>query len=599
MSHPNTDSEILTKLSRSTQVWIRMEVAANPKTPSGTLKALSMDRQQEVKLGVLKNPKTPGFIIKDMAEATNQDPKIMMYAVKILKNREVEKQEMEKSSEYVKTAFENSAKIKIGGRAYQDIMLEQRVEGPTNAGSSYDMTKEEIKEAILSANWQETTHPAVASSCKLFMTKDIPGGKTGIIDIKNLPENTEFYAIDPKNTGNISIGAANVPKNIDDTTYLIVSTEVTQDGPMEVVATFHPVEPVNPSVISTDEISDGTRLTKEEVLSLGFEKAKYMSPEMVKDYEKIAIDYNKSGNLINNIEKDATYTPEQKSPSEQFFGEKMQIHEPTVVTAEEADTIIKKLVGQELEQELDQNPQNEATIARLTSNISIPRLNLYGKTNKLSNLMISVHCKIKEEQAKVQSVWDEIKSQLPEDVKSNTEICTHQHYNDRYEYIAIRTLDEEVQSLGNWHPDLEDCGKEEIKEAFKEKVIMYHEDSDINGDFSNEAVYHKNFDDLLRYHENILYNDAVNEYSTVPPEFSADIEEKYGAENINKVYDALMTFGSNMYDYARDLEKLMPDDTIALSLIKRIIISTESNTPSIRALHQFMEREAEQMGEER
>ncbi len=204
----------------------------------------------------------------------------------------------EQINKEVKEAFEKTTELKMGERTYQDVLLEQRIEGPTNAGSSYEMTKDELKEAILNANWTKTEHPEVAKGCTVYVTDDLPVGRNGIVDIKHLPEGTDFYAIDPKNTGNISIGAAGVPKKPELETYLIIGKEVIDGKPEDVVFTFHPGEPVSPSIISTEEISDGTRLTKQEVLSLGFEKAKYMSPDMVKNYEAIAVDYNSKGDIM-------------------------------------------------------------------------------------------------------------------------------------------------------------------------------------------------------------------------------------------------------------------------------------------------------------
>ena len=262
---------------------------------------------------------------------------------------------------------------------------------------------------------------------------------------------------------------------------------------------------------------------------------------------------------------------------EKFFGKKLQVYEPAV--SQNMNDITKVI------NDLHNEIKNEATEVRKADDIMVMSHNLF-KT-------------VKAEQDKVQSVWNEIKSQLPEDAKADTEICTHHHYNDHYEQTEIRTLDEEVQSLGNWHPDFKNCSQEEIKESFKEKVRMHHENFGTGWGFSNEAVYHRNFDDLLRYHENILYKDVVNDYSTVPPEFSADVKEKYGAENILKVYDALMTFRSNISDYIHELKEQMPDDTIAHSIINNITISTESKTPSLRAVNQNLEKDTDGIGEER
>ena len=53
-------------------------------------------------------------------------------------------------------------------------------------------------------------------------------------------------------------------------TWLIVGKE---DG-VDVVFTFHPGEPVRPSVVEAKDCPDGTKLTKEQALNLGFDLAK-------------------------------------------------------------------------------------------------------------------------------------------------------------------------------------------------------------------------------------------------------------------------------------------------------------------------------------
>ena len=194
---------------------------------------------------------------------------------------------MTESSRTVKEAFMNAALIKMGNTNYQDIMIDQRMDGPFNSGSSYDLTAEDIKRAVEGAEWKETSHVDVAPNCRVFVTEDIPYGRTGIMDIANMPDDTTFYAIDPKHTGMISIGAAYVPKTPEDKTYLIIGPEYIDGEEKSVVYTFHPGEPVQPSTIkASDQLYNGMKLTKEQVLSFGFGKAKYMSPEMIKEYER-------------------------------------------------------------------------------------------------------------------------------------------------------------------------------------------------------------------------------------------------------------------------------------------------------------------------
>ena len=202
----------------------------------------------------------------------------------------------------VQEAFENASKIQMGENNYQDIMVNQRVEGPTNAGSSYNMTADEIKNMIRTSEWSEVfDNPNVGEGCRLFKA-DVPG-LNGIVDIKQLPnyKDLAYYAIDPKGTGNISIGVGNVPKKEESETYLIVGPEEINGKTEQVVYTFHPGEPVRPSMVEAKDIPDGTKLSYEKVKELGFDKAKFMSDDMVKEYDKKAAEQAASKGSTKNI----------------------------------------------------------------------------------------------------------------------------------------------------------------------------------------------------------------------------------------------------------------------------------------------------------
>ena len=185
--------------------------------------------------------------------------------------------------EFVKKALENAKRIKMGEKTYLDIMLGQRIEGPNNAGSSYAVSSpEELYEQLISQEWIETTHPDVMPECRVF--KSNLAGLEGILNLENLPDDVELYAIDPKGTGKIGMGAGNIEKNPVQETYLIIGKENIDGKDEDVVFTFHPGEPVRPSEVETKEIEDGTRLTKKEAKELGFDKVKYLSEEMLEQY---------------------------------------------------------------------------------------------------------------------------------------------------------------------------------------------------------------------------------------------------------------------------------------------------------------------------
>lgn len=191
--------------------------------------------------------------------------------------------------EFVKTALENAKRIVMGknedgsDKTYLDVMLGQRIEGPTNAGSSYQVdSPEELYEQLISQEWVETTHPDVMPGCRVFKSK--LAGLEGILNLDKLPDDVELYAIDPKETGKIGMGAGKVEKNLVEETYLIVGKENINGKDEDVVFTFHPGEPVRPSEVETKDIPDGTRLNKEQAKELGFDKVKYLSNERLEQY---------------------------------------------------------------------------------------------------------------------------------------------------------------------------------------------------------------------------------------------------------------------------------------------------------------------------
>ena len=139
-------------------------------------------------------------------------------------------------------------------------------------GSIYEgiNTPEEMEQALREADWEEAEHPDVMPGCKAYKTTDIKGGHFGLLKIADLPEDVVITASDPKGTGKVSMVVTGQPGPSVAETWLIVGNEEGHD----VVFTFHPGEPVRPSLIETSEYPDGAKLTKEEALRMGFELAK-------------------------------------------------------------------------------------------------------------------------------------------------------------------------------------------------------------------------------------------------------------------------------------------------------------------------------------
>lgn len=151
---------------------------------------------------------------------------------------------------------------------YWKATCTQRLSG--GAGSIYPQFSsiEELETALLNTDWVETTHPAVMEGCRVFVGN--LSGEFGLVDISTLPDDAVLVADDRKNTGKVAMTIAGVRGKVVPQTYVIVGME----GDKEVVFTFHPGEPVRPSIVSVENLSHGTTVTKSEALALGFNLAK-------------------------------------------------------------------------------------------------------------------------------------------------------------------------------------------------------------------------------------------------------------------------------------------------------------------------------------
>ena len=139
-------------------------------------------------------------------------------------------------------------------------------------GSVYDGIEEvdDMERALYGAHWKKAEHPDVIPGCQAYVTKDIKGGHLGLLEIANLPDDATIIASDPKGTGKVSMTITGEKGLEVEETWLIVGEE---DG-RDVVYTFHPGEPVRPSIVEVKDCPDGTKLTKEQATALGFDLAK-------------------------------------------------------------------------------------------------------------------------------------------------------------------------------------------------------------------------------------------------------------------------------------------------------------------------------------
>ena len=154
---------------------------------------------------------------------------------------------------------------------YWDNTLKQRLKG--GAGSRFTQFENirTLEEALLKAEWVETTHPDVDPTLKLFKTK--LQGHFGLVKVKTLPIGTRLTCDDRKGTGQISLTIKGVLGPVCSETYLIVGPE---QG-TEVVYTVHPGEPIKPSTISSSTLVHGQEIDRDEAISLGFIWAKVVA----------------------------------------------------------------------------------------------------------------------------------------------------------------------------------------------------------------------------------------------------------------------------------------------------------------------------------
>ena len=166
---------------------------------------------------------------------------------------------------FVGNAISNTKKLVPG---YFENTCKNRLSG--GVGSIYDQfnSARELEKALLEANWTETTHPDVMAGCRVFKTN--LEGRFGLVKISDLSNDTQLIADDSKHTGKVAMTVKGVRGQIVPETYLIIGKE---DG-VDVVFTFHPGEPVRPSIVEVSTLSHGSIVSKSEARNLGFDYAK-------------------------------------------------------------------------------------------------------------------------------------------------------------------------------------------------------------------------------------------------------------------------------------------------------------------------------------
>ena len=110
---------------------------------------------------------------------------------------------MNKYTEIINAALNN---IEKQDAEYANRTFAQRL--PGGFGSIFEgfKTREELEQAVRSANWVKATHPDIMPGCQGYVTNDIPGGHYGMIRVEKQADDALFAVEDPKNTGKVSLG---------------------------------------------------------------------------------------------------------------------------------------------------------------------------------------------------------------------------------------------------------------------------------------------------------------------------------------------------------------------------------------------------------
>jgi hypothetical protein len=161
----------------------------------------------------------------------------------------------------------NNSKEKMSD--YWNSTLKQRsMKSDMVAGSRYDMSPEEIEKELLHAEWTPYTHANVKEPAKAY--KANIAGYEGIVKLTTLPKDKKVILDDRKNTGKVSVVVDGIlGKKVDFTIILIGPHEGN-----EVVWTFHPSEPIMPSIVNAGEGMNGKEISAEEAIRMGFDYAK-------------------------------------------------------------------------------------------------------------------------------------------------------------------------------------------------------------------------------------------------------------------------------------------------------------------------------------
>jgi len=159
--------------------------------------------------------------------------------------------------------------------AYWQQTLKQRL-AAGGAGSivdGYDST-EELEKALKAASWTEysPSEDVADPACVYFKTQDL-GGRVGVIDLGSLSDDSVVVLDDRKNTGKVSAVIEGV---LGAQVSYIVAILGIENG-VEVIFTFHPGEPVNPSKVQAQPGLHGKTVSVAQAMKMGLSTAKIVA----------------------------------------------------------------------------------------------------------------------------------------------------------------------------------------------------------------------------------------------------------------------------------------------------------------------------------
>lgn len=178
-----------------------------------------------------------------------------------------------KSKQRLRMAIADTKKLFPKGQeaqSYWATTVAQRLDRPDACGSVFTgiHTPEQLEQAILAAEWEEYSHPAVTEGCEAFRASI--SGQLGVVGLVSLPGETEVTLDDRKGTGKVSAVVSGVRGETVDFTVLILGKE---DG-KEVVFTFHPGDPVRPSQVQAEPGLHSKKITAAQAIQMGMTTAK-------------------------------------------------------------------------------------------------------------------------------------------------------------------------------------------------------------------------------------------------------------------------------------------------------------------------------------